>query len=76
MLKHILTMTVITLPGNSCASIANRAVKTPEHPRASTPRTRKHITINIVPSGHMSSVLKVEITCILDQFKQSSKSML
>ena len=53
-----LTMTVITCSGNSCASIANKAVTRAEHPRPSTLRVRKHITINGVPSGLISRVLK------------------
>jgi len=57
------TITVMTWSGNSWASIANSAVTNAEQPSASTIRQQKHITMKIIPSGHMSKVLK-QVECI------------
>ena len=50
----------MTLSGNSWATAENSAVTKAEVPSASRPRHKKHITINTVPSGDLSSVLKLQ----------------
>lgn len=45
MMDCILTKTVATLSGNTLAMMAKLAVTNMEHPKASTVRQRKHITI-------------------------------
>lgn len=55
---YVLTTTVDTLLGNTLAVIAKSAVMQAAQPRASIVRQQKHITMYIVPSGHLSSTLK------------------
>ena len=56
----VLTNTVDTWEGNSLAMMAKLAVMNAEAPKASTARTKKHITMNMVPGGHLSRVLSAE----------------
>ena len=56
----VLTNTVDTWEGNSLAMMAKLAVMNAEAPKASTARTKKHITMNMVPGGHLPRVLSAE----------------